>query len=109
MLRSSSHPRTMPMAASSSSACTMRKLFRYWIAPSGPGSGCGSRRYSRHRAVKLSITDVDGVIGYHAATVAPAYKQPSAVAVFPSIRILSRVASITSRWNGKGQSKCSLA
>jgi len=28
---------------------------------------------------------VDGVIGYHAATVAPANTQPSAAAVLPSI------------------------
>ena len=41
--------------------------------------------------------DVEGVMGYHAATVAPAYTQPSAAAVLPSIRILSSFAFIFSR------------
>ena len=31
------------------------------------------------------MSEVDGVIGYQAATVAPAYTQPSAAAVLPSI------------------------
>ena len=45
---------------------------------------CGS---CSQNSLNASITDVDGVIGYHAATVAPAYTQPSAVAVLPSIRM----------------------
>jgi hypothetical protein len=36
----------------------------------------------------------------------PPYTQPSAVAVLPSIRILSELASIFSRRNGSGHSKC---
>ena len=51
----------------------------------------GSRRYFSQKPLKPSITEVDGVIGYQAATVAPAYTQPSAVAVLPSIRILSSI------------------
>ena len=56
-------PITMPMAASSSSACRIAKRLR-------PVSG--SRRYFWQKPLKASITDVAGVIGYHAPTVAPA-------------------------------------
>ena len=49
------------------------------------------------------MTEVDGVMGYQAATVAPAYTQPSAAAVLPSIRILSAVGVHLFRWNGSGQ------
>ena len=62
----------------------------------------GSLRYFSQNILNASITEVDGVIGYQAATVAPAYTQPSAVAVLPSIRILSPLAFIFSRWNGSG-------
>ena len=37
---------------------------------------------------KLSINDVDGVIGYQEPNVAPAYTAPIPAAVFPSIIIL---------------------
>ena len=42
------------------------------------------------------MSEVDGVIGYHAATVAPANTQPSAAAVLPSIMMWPAVASIFS-------------
>src|ERR1700680_3473831 len=87
-------PITIPMAASSSSACRMMQLFL-------PVSG--SRRYLSQNSLKASITEVEGVMGYQADTVAPAYTQPSAVAVLPSMRILSPLASILSRWIGSGQ------
>src|SRR3954454_18232983 len=75
-------PSTMPMADSSSSACRMQKLFLpVW----------GSLRCAAQNPRKASISDVDGVMGYQAATVAPAYTQPSASAVLPSIMMLSRV------------------
>src|ERR1700719_138913 len=90
-------PITIPMAANSSSACRMMQLFL-------PVSG--SRRYLSQNSLKASITEVEGVIGYQAATVAPAYTQPKAAAVLPSIRILSEFASIFSRQNGRGHSKC---
>src|ERR1700730_12820352 len=93
-------PITMPMAASSSSACRIKKFF-------SPVSG--SLRYFSQNSVKASMTDVEGVIGYQAATVAPAYTQPKAAAVLPSIRILSEFASIFSRQNGRGHSQCFFA
>ena len=55
------------------------------------------------------MSDVDGVIGYHAPTVAPAYTAPNPAAVLPSMRIESPVASILSRWKGNGHAKCFLA
>ena len=55
------------------------------------------------------MSDVDGVIGYHAPTVAPAYTAPKPAAVLPSMRIESPVASIFSRWKGRGQAKCCFA
>jgi len=92
-------PTTMPSAASSSSACRIANFF-FLVS--------GSRRNFMQNALNASITDVAGVIGYHAPTVAPAYTAPSAAAVLPSIRMLSLVASIFSRWIGSGQSKCAL-
>ena len=56
-------PSTMPMAASSSSAWMKAKLA--W-----PVSG--STRSLSAKDLNASISEVDGVIGYHAATVAPA-------------------------------------
>jgi hypothetical protein len=56
-------PITMPIAASSSSACriaTRASLSVPWD------------RNRRANPWKASIIEVDGVIGYHAATVAPA-------------------------------------
>ena len=63
--RAPAHPApiTMPAAANSSSACTMAKRFL-------PVSG--SLRNWWQKAVKASTSEVDGVIGYQAATVAPA-------------------------------------
>jgi hypothetical protein len=52
--------------------------------------------------LKASISDVAGVIGYHAPTVAPAYRQPSAAAVLPSMRIEPLVALIRSSRKGSG-------
>src|SRR6188474_3500361 len=69
-------PITMPAAESSSSACTTTNLF-FPLA--------SSRRYIEQKRRNASMSDVDGVIGYHAPTVAPAYTQPSAAAVLPSI------------------------
>src|SRR5579863_7254752 len=80
-------PITMPIAPSSSSACRMQKLLF-------PVSG--SLRYFSQNSLKASMQDVEGVIGYQAATVAPAYTQPKAAAVLPSIRILSSLAFIFS-------------
>ena len=69
-------PSTIPIAASSSSAWIMQKFDL-------PVSG--SLRYFSQNFLKLSMIDVDGVIGYHAPTVAPAYMQPSAEVALPSI------------------------
>src|SRR5687768_6030240 len=73
-------PITTPAADSSSSHWTTRYLFLPLAA---------SFRYSAQKRRKPSISDVDGVIGYHAPTVAPAYTQPSPAAVLPSIRMKS--------------------
>ena len=86
-------PITMPMAASSSSAWRIAK--RFFLVS-------GSWRYFWQKPRKASISDVDGVIGYQAPTVAPAYRQPSAAAVLPSMRIASFVLSSGSRWIGSG-------
>ena len=56
-------PMTMPTAAISSSACRIANLF-FLVS--------GSRRYFRQKLVNASISDVAGVIGYQAPTVAPA-------------------------------------
>src|SRR5213082_2535769 len=87
-------PTTMPAAASSSSAWMMQYFFSFVT---------GSTRQRAQNSVNASMSDVDGVIGYHAPTVAPAYTAPNAAAVLPSIRTWSRVASIGTRWNGSGQ------
>src|SRR5579872_1726304 len=83
-------PRTMPIAASSSSAWTtanvafpsgvIRNRFRYSITP--------------------SASDDDGVIGYQLITVTPPNTQPSADAEFPSIMILPCVLFIRSTRKG---------
>src|ERR1043166_7314004 len=83
-------PSTMPAAANSSSAWMMQYFFSFVS---------GSTRKRSQNSLNASINDVDGVIGYHAATVAPAYTAPSAPAVLPSSRIAVRVASIRSRRN----------
>ena len=68
----------MPIAASSSSACTTAKV----ALPSA------STRYSFKYSIKLSISDDEGVIGYQDTTVTPANIAPSAAAELPSIMIL---------------------
>src|SRR5947209_7041259 len=55
-------PITMPIEASSSSACTMAYLL-FLVA--------GSMRSRRQWPVKASASEDDGVIGYQAQTVAP--------------------------------------
>jgi hypothetical protein len=52
--------------------------------------------------LNASINDVDGVIGYHAPTVAPAYKQPSAASVLPSIMMWPAVLSSAYTRVGRG-------
>src|SRR2546422_7511729 len=55
-------PVTMPIDAISSSACTIANLFL---------PVCASTRYFMQYFWKASARDDDGVIGYHAHTVAP--------------------------------------
>ena len=55
-------PITMPIEASSSSACTMAYLV-FLVS--------GSTRSRRQWLVKASASEEDGVIGYQAHTVAP--------------------------------------
>src|SRR5690242_11121955 len=81
-------PMTIPAAASSSSAW-MSAYLRCFVA--------GSMRKRSQYSLNASMSDVDGVIGYHAPTVAPAYTAPNAAAEFPSMRILSDVAFNRSR------------
>src|SRR5580704_2494755 len=64
-------PMTMPIDASSSSACTIANLFCFVT---------GSTRYRPHHRVNASAKDDEGVIGYHAHTVAPPYTAPKAAA-----------------------------
>src|ERR1043166_495133 len=82
-------PITIPAAASSSSAW-MRQYFR--------SPDVGSLRYRSPKSLKASMSDVDGVIGYHAPTVAPAYTQPSAAAVLPSSRSEEHTSELQSRF-----------
>src|SRR5580693_1197958 len=88
MLRAPAHPApmTMPIAASSSSACTMAKV----ALPSGP------MRYSFMYSIIVSTSDDDGVIGYQVTTVHPANIHPMAAAELPSTMILPAVLSM--RW-----------
>src|ERR1035438_5057555 len=79
-------PRTMPIAASSSSACTTAKL----ALPSGP------TRYFFNRSIRFSTIEDDGVMGYHGTTVTPANMAPIAAAALPSMMILLAVAFIGS-------------
>ena len=93
-------PITMPMAASSSSAWMKAKFLR-------PVSL--STRIRSQNILKASMSEVDGVIGYQAATVAPANTQPSAAAVLPSIMMWPAVVSSFATRSGSGQVKCSRA
>ena len=55
------------------------------------------------------MSEVDGVIGYHAPTVAPAYTQPKPAAVLPSIMMCPTVLSSFSTRSGSGQARCCFA
>jgi hypothetical protein len=77
-------PTTMPIAASSSSACTIANV----AFPSGP------MRYSFMYSIIVSTSEDDGVMGYQVTTVHPANMQPSAAAELPSIIILPAVLSM---------------
>ncbi len=90
----------MPIAASSSSAWMNAKRF---------SPLAGSTRIRSQKPLKASISEVEGVIGYQAATVAPANTQPSAAAVLPSIMMCPAVRSIGSSASGSGQGKCARA
>src|SRR4029077_4366835 len=67
-------PITMPIEASSSSACTIA----YLCLPVAFAT-----RNLRQFFWNASASDEDGVIGYQAQTVAPPYTQPSAAALLP--------------------------
>src|SRR5512133_2298964 len=73
-------PITMPIDASSSSACTIAYLFLPVAL---------STRKRLQYFWKASATDDDGVIGYQAHTVAPPYTAPSAAAALPSMKMRS--------------------
>src|SRR2546430_16883564 len=82
-------PIAMPTAASSSSAWTTETSFSPVF---------GSTRKRSEYAMKYSHSDEDGVIGYHATTVAPPISAPSAAAWLPSTRTLpSTLPVIASR------------
>src|SRR6195952_1661509 len=53
----------------------------------------GSCRRRLQWLVKASASEEDGVIGYHAHTVAPPYTAPSAAALLPSMKIRSPTLS----------------
>src|SRR5260370_25963064 len=68
-------PIAMPTAASSSSACTTEMSFSPVF---------GSVRNLSAYAIRFSHRDEEGVMGYHAATVTPPIRAPSAAAWLPS-------------------------
>src|ERR1700692_4590401 len=76
-------PITMPIAASSSSACTIAN----GALPSGP------MLCSFIYSIIVSTSEDEGVIGYQVTTVQPANMQPRAAAEFPSTIILPFVLS----------------
>src|SRR6185436_21138520 len=90
-------PITMPMEASSSSAWMIATLL-FFVA--------GSRRRRRQCAVNASASDEDGVIGYHAHTVAPPYTAPRAAAELPSMKILLPTLSARLILSPIGPPKC---
>src|SRR5262245_16510547 len=73
-------PVTMPIEAISSSAWMIANLLVLVFS---------STRRREQYLWKASAREDDGVIGYHAQTVAPPYTQPSAAAALPSMKILS--------------------
>src|SRR5471030_2958555 len=76
-------PSTMPIDASSSSAWRIATFFK---------CVAGSTRRSSQKSMNASQREDEGVMGYHAHTVAPPNTQPSADATFPSMMILPCVA-----------------
>ena len=88
-------PITMPIAASSSSAWTTA-LRRLPSASTWNLRACFS---------KASASEVEGVIGYQAATVAPAKTQPSPAASLPEIMILPLVSFAARTLSGNGSVK----
>ena len=93
-------PITMPIDASSSSACTIAYLCR---------PVAGSTRYRPQYLMNASASEDDGVIGYQAHTVAPPYTQPSAAALLPSMKMRSPTASARRTRIGSGQAKFAFA
>src|SRR5262249_45998440 len=77
-------PVTMPIDAISSSAWMIAKRF-------SPLSR--STRSLRQYLSNASASDDDGVIGYHAQTVAPPYTQPSAAGALQSTKVRWPTAS----------------
>ena len=77
-------PSTMPMAAISSSAFTI--AYRFFLLT-------GSMRKRLQCLPNASASEVDGVIGYQAQTVAPAQTQPSAAALLPEMKMRSPTLS----------------
>src|SRR3954453_19507499 len=76
-------PATMPMEAISSSAWMMANLF---LPVSLSTLNLEQYRWN------ASASEDEGVIGYHAHTVAPPYTQPSAAAALPSMKMRSPTA-----------------
>src|SRR5471032_1837959 len=93
-------PITMPIEASSSSPCTMA----YFALPV-----LGSCRSFLQWLPKASASDDDGVIGYHAHTVAPPYTAPSAAALLPSMKILLPTLSARLTLSPMGPPRCCCA
>src|SRR5574339_1176976 len=89
-------PITMPIEASSSSA---------WMIAYLACLVSGSMRSFAQWRVKASASEDDGVIGYHAQTVAPPYTAPSAAALLPSTKILlpTLLARCTRSPSGQGR------
>ena len=100
--RAPAHPApiAMPIAASSSSACTTAILFSPLFR---------SVRKRSAYVIRFSQRLDDGVIGYQAATVQPPMRQPSAAAWLPSIRIRPSVTPSMGRstWPLFRLAKCS--
>jgi hypothetical protein len=88
-------PRTMPTAASSSSACTTAKVALPF----------SSMRVCLAYSMIDSQSEDDGVIGYQVTTVTPPKIEPMAAAALPSMMIFPSVAFIRSMrhlfWRGR--------
>src|SRR4051812_37968575 len=92
MERAPAHPApmAMPIAASSSSACTIANV----ALPSGP------MRKRLQYSMSDSPNDDEGVMGYQVNTVTPANMEPRAAAALPSMMILPVVLSMRSMRSG---------